>query len=230
MQQVLGTLPSPVRDYLTKGGLENTARTMTSRYNLHIDQGAVLERELMLVLMGIEQPAELAQTLQSEIGLTPEQIKAILTDINAEVFQPLQDKMRAGPATPAAPAPIPAPAQPQPAPAPRPAPPNEPVHTARQVAPPPNLPGAEVQEPNIGMPPAATEANTVVYATPRPAPVAAPAPTPTPAPMPVRQPVASVPEQPIAPITQAPAAPLPQESARPILKQYGVDPYKEPIE
>jgi hypothetical protein len=217
LRQRLGALPMPVRDYLTKGGIEETARTMTTRYRLHVDDGAVLARELLLVLMGIEQPAELAQTLQSELGLTPDQIKAILTDINTEVFQPLQDKMRAAPKAPvaAAPTPQPAPAAPRSAPAPAAPQPvrtvNEAVHTARQVAPPPNLPGAGA-EPNIGI---ASDPNVTVYAAPKPAAVTPPAP-----------PAAPVPVMPRA--VPMPAAP--QESARPILEKYGVDPYKEPIE
>ncbi len=123
-------LPPPIREYLAQDGLANTARAITSKYKLHVDQGAVVRRELMLVLTGTEAPAELAQSLQEELGLAPEILKAILEDINKDVFQPLQAKMRA--ATAAAPQDTSMRQVPQ-----------VPTHIAKQIPPPSNLPGAE---------------------------------------------------------------------------------------
>jgi len=94
IRHVASKLPAPVREYIGGTALPDVARSITAKYNLHIDQGAVFQRELMLVLMGIEEPGELAKTLQDELGLTTEVIGQILDDLNKEVFQPLQAKMR----------------------------------------------------------------------------------------------------------------------------------------
>lgn len=159
MMSVLATLPMPVREYLTQGGLENTARVVTAKYNLHIDQGAVVQRELMLVLMGIEPPSELAETLHTEVGLEPEAVSAILEDINRDVFQPLQEKIKSNTEVPR----------------------GTPVTAARPVPmPPANLPGAG-NTPDTGTPVWPQE-QAIVYA------ASAPRPTPVPPAMPQTKP------------------------------------------
>ena len=92
--QVMQTLPLPIRQYLSQGKYTMVAKGLMSKYSLRIDQGGVLEREIMLLLMGIENPDEFAASLKSDAALSEDTVRSIMTDINQEIFIPLQKEMR----------------------------------------------------------------------------------------------------------------------------------------
>ncbi len=104
VKQVMHTLPAPLRNYLASGKYSLVAKNLMTKYGLHIDQGTVLEREIMLLLMGIENPDEFADALKTEALLSEDVMRNIMTDVNQEVFVPLQKQMReeasASPVTP----------------------------------------------------------------------------------------------------------------------------------
>ncbi|MCX6787785.1 MAG: hypothetical protein NT108_01310 [Candidatus Kaiserbacteria bacterium] len=96
VKQVMQTLPSVVRTYLSQGKYTIVAKSMMTKYGLRIDQGGVLEREIMLLLMGIESPTEFMQTLAEEARLDQKVITSIVQDINAQIFVPLREEERRG--------------------------------------------------------------------------------------------------------------------------------------
>ncbi len=96
VKQVMQTLPPVVRDYLIQGKYTTVAKILMDKYGLRIDQGGVLEREIMLLLMGIDDPTEFAQALAEEARLGQEAIQRIAQDVNDQIFVPLQAEMRKG--------------------------------------------------------------------------------------------------------------------------------------
>lgn len=110
VKQVMQTLPPVVRDYLAQGKYTLVAKSLMAKYGLRIDQGGVLEREIMLLLMGIESPTEFMQALAEEARLDQGVITSIVQDINAQIFVPLREEERKGgagslmPTAPTAPA------------------------------------------------------------------------------------------------------------------------------
>jgi len=90
--QVMKTLPPIIRAYLAKGTYTEVAKKMTTKYGLRIDQAGVLERELMLLLMGIETPPEFVQALIEEARLDQKVVNNIVRDVNEMVFIPLHDE------------------------------------------------------------------------------------------------------------------------------------------
>lgn len=104
VKQVMQTLPPVIRDYLSQGKYTPIARSLMAKYGLRIDQGGILERGMMLLLMGIEDPAEFSKALVEEAKLDQQTANGIMQDINEQIFVPLRDEMRKGQATaPAAP-------------------------------------------------------------------------------------------------------------------------------
>ena len=114
LKEVMQTLPPPIRQYLAQGKHAFVAKNLMAKYGLRIDQGGVLERELMLLLMGIENPDEFAESLKNEAAIPEDTVRVIMTDINQEIFIPLQKEMRSAgsavPETRPVQAPTPAPA------------------------------------------------------------------------------------------------------------------------
>ena len=232
------TLPSFIRDYISQGKYTTVAQGLMSKYKLRIDQGGVLERELLLLLMGIENPEEFTQALAKDAQLDEQAVNAIAKDINDQVFVPLraeEERLSKAPA-PQQPKPVtpPAPARPAAPSAPHiaPLPPKMTMptkasplgDTLRSIMAPKPLDAAKLledhEEPHIEFAPKAP-------ATAMPAPVA-----------PKEAPPAAIvpPAPPVPPVAPAPAAPKIEPSASPKappappITSYGSDPYREPID
>ena len=219
IKKVMQALPPPIRNYLSQGKYSIVAKNLMRKYGLHIDQGGVLEREIMLLLMGIENPDEFAASLKSDAALSESVVRNIMTDVNQEIFVPLQKEMRnAGSAVPEAKSAAPRAGAPVPSYAPSPAarppvssgsaplPPKTAMpqpKIATAIAPPPMLPLGEEEKERIS--------NII----PRPS-------TPPPANLPGVFPASFA--QSIK--RPAPPPPLPVAPAKP----YSTDPYREPID
>ncbi len=93
LKQVMRTLPPVIRTYLAQGKYTPVAKGLMAKYTLRIDQGGVLEREIMLLLMGVEDPADFTKTLAEEAGLDPKTIGSIAQDVNEQIFAPLRAEM-----------------------------------------------------------------------------------------------------------------------------------------
>ena len=91
--QVMQTLPPPIRNYLTQGKYTAVAQSLMAKYGLRIDQGGVLEREIMLLLMGIDNPDEFTKSLTEEAKLDQQTINSISKDVNEQIFVPLRAEM-----------------------------------------------------------------------------------------------------------------------------------------
>ena len=95
IKQMMETLPPVIRAYLAQGKYTPVAKTLMAKYGLRIDQAGVLEREIMLLLMGIENPDEFIQALMEEAKLDKKVIDGIVQDVNTQIFIPLrQEEMK----------------------------------------------------------------------------------------------------------------------------------------
>ncbi len=114
IRQILPTLPLPIQKFFQQGKLGEIAQLLMERYALHVDQGTVLERELMFMLLGLKSPDEFAAEIYEQLPISEQTVQDMLADINQEVFIPLREE-EMKPAPPAAwkesapPAPRPAP-------------------------------------------------------------------------------------------------------------------------
>lgn len=94
MRQIAKTLPNPIRTYLASGKYSSVTQMLMGKYSLHIDQSGILERELLLMLMGLETPDEFETALKNELQLPEGVILQIMDDVNQEVFVPLRKEIR----------------------------------------------------------------------------------------------------------------------------------------
>jgi hypothetical protein len=88
--QVMRTLPPVIRAYIVQEKYTPVAISLASKYKLRIDQSGVLEREIMLLLMGVENPAEFAEALMGEAKLDGATVDSIMQDVNIQIFLPLR--------------------------------------------------------------------------------------------------------------------------------------------
>lgn len=92
VKQIMQTLPPVVRAYIVQGKYTPVARNLMAKYSLRIDQAGVLEREIMLLLMGIDNPDEFVQALVEEAKLDQKTVSSIVQEVNAQIFIPLREQ------------------------------------------------------------------------------------------------------------------------------------------
>lgn len=105
VKEVMQTLPPVVRDYLSQGRYTMIVKDLMMKHSLRIDQGGVLEREIILLLMGIENPDEFTKALIEDARLSQQAVGAIARDVNVQIFIPLREEMQKGGAGSATPTP-----------------------------------------------------------------------------------------------------------------------------
>ncbi len=108
LSMVVSQLPPLVRTYFTSGKVEIVAKNIMQKYRLHVDKGAVIEREIILLLLGLKNQNEFSQVLAAEAHLDKKTIENIVQDINTQIFLPLRERMRSGEANTAPPVAMPA--------------------------------------------------------------------------------------------------------------------------
>ena len=227
---LLDSVPAPVREYIEEN-LSRKIQEFMQRYSLHVDQGGVLRSELLIMMLGQQEPAEFMQELRNA-GIPEAAVQSLMHDINEEIFKPIRAAERGSvaaaaspvPVAEAAPDPVPVspPAPPTPAPVPA-APPNPQMHTmaadqaavmaqAAQPINPPQYGWAPYQAPMTYMPPPPPQAYWVpVTVAPMPVPNLYQQPYyqyAQPSPMPAPTPAAAPVQQPAPP---PPPPPEPEE-------------------
>ncbi len=230
------TLPPIIRAYLAQGSYTTVAKGLMSKYGLRIDQGGVLEREIMLLLMGIENPDDFTKALIEEAKIDQKTVSSIVQDINTQIFIPLREAEMKGQSAPAA---APQPVRPPSVGVPRYVPPATVLPHQGSYAPPPQSPAyANQQQDSVNafvhrVQPTATPASppSVSVIKPPPPPPAPPRPTPPP---PIAQPAQPRPTPPPPPNLPGALAPksdiIPSAPKAPAPLAYAADPYHEPIE
>lgn len=111
------TLPLAIRNFFADGKLQSVTQSLVAKYGLRVDQAGVLERELMLLVMGLESPTEFVDTIGDEGNIDDASIETLVQDINELVFTPLRTEIerttrRAAPIAPLPPRPVQMPVQP----------------------------------------------------------------------------------------------------------------------
>lgn len=209
IKELLKEVPPPIRAFFASGKVETVAKNLMQKNKLHIDQGAVVEREIILLLLGLKDPAEFVKILSEEAKLDAQTVNSIVQDINAQIFIPLrEEEMKSGGTkTP------PAPGLPKLIPAQKPgSTPQSHFHLQNKIAPP--------SPPAPPTPPKPTEGRKLLEDHEEPHIEFKKAPTPPPQNLPgaIHHPPLPAPK-PILPTV--PPAPI---------KSYSSDPYREPID
>ena len=89
----LAQLPKVVRDAIASSDIEKHLRSIADTYKLHLDQWQKLEDQVMMTLLAVHAPEELAQNIETEIGVSADMAKTLAADINAAVFQPIREEL-----------------------------------------------------------------------------------------------------------------------------------------
>lgn len=93
LEERLAALPEVVRNAISSTDVQKQLRAVSDNHQLHIDQWGKLENEVMLSLLGFQNPADLPANIQSEIGVSADIAQSLATDINTIVFEPIRQEL-----------------------------------------------------------------------------------------------------------------------------------------
>lgn len=93
INQRFSELPQVVQDAITSADIEKQLRALADVHKLHLDQWDKLENEVMLTLLGFQDPKELSTNIQKQVGLDPENAAAMARDISHIVFEPIRAEL-----------------------------------------------------------------------------------------------------------------------------------------
>jgi hypothetical protein len=232
-------LPVPIRSYLIDDEMASVIQAIGTKYNLHVDIIGTLGKGASYMLMGIQSPAETLGELVLA-GVDGATAQKILEDLNSQIFIPVREHVKnykegdeeqvedtthaemlvqtstPTPAVSQSPEPVPQPtpvivSAPQTTPS---IPPTPPTPVMPQVSVAPTSPAT----PEQSMRTMASDVDALhQHRAPEPIPYSAPPPVIPPVPIPPAIPARTTP-------------PPPNLPGAPLTKEYGNDPYREPVE
>ena len=87
------SLPKPVQDAINSASIQEHLRALATTHSLHLDQWQTLENEVMLTLLGFQDPNELKQRIKDDLVVNDETAASLATDISAAVFEPVRKEL-----------------------------------------------------------------------------------------------------------------------------------------
>ena len=86
-------LPEVVQNAITSADVEKRLRTLADTHKLHLDQWEKLENEVMLSLLGFQNPADLSKNFEKVVGLDAATAETLTKDVNSIVFEPIRAEL-----------------------------------------------------------------------------------------------------------------------------------------
>ncbi|MDA1334915.1 MAG: hypothetical protein O2794_02775 [bacterium] len=90
-------LPRRVRDALFASATTDKMLNIGKRHGLMLDKVGVLAEETGYVMLGLTSPQNFAGRLTESLGITQAQAKAVVDDVNSEVFKEIQENLKTAP-------------------------------------------------------------------------------------------------------------------------------------
>lgn len=87
-------LPPYVREAIAEAQATAKLRGISARHHLRVDQQAVVEREVMLVMLGFTNEASFVKNLMSQAKITEEGAQSLAQDIGGEIFSHIRIAMQ----------------------------------------------------------------------------------------------------------------------------------------
>ena len=86
-------LPKIIQDAIISADVQKQMRAVSENYKLHVDQWGKLEKEVMLTLLGFQEPIDLETNIQNEVGVTADIASGLAQGINKIVFEPIRAEL-----------------------------------------------------------------------------------------------------------------------------------------
>ena len=93
LSERFASLPKVVQDAINSASIEEHLRSLANTHKLHLDQWQLHENQVMLTLLGFQDPKDLKQNIESEIVVTDEVATGLADEISRIVFEPIRQEL-----------------------------------------------------------------------------------------------------------------------------------------
>ena len=90
LEDRIAALPPVVQDAIASADVEAQLRELSKTHKLHLDQWDLLENEVMMTLLGLESPENLATNIENEVKVNRDSAIALAADISRIIFAPIR--------------------------------------------------------------------------------------------------------------------------------------------
>jgi len=87
-------LPQAIKDFIKSSNFDVKMQTITNRLNLNLDEAAVLENEIIMVLIGLSHPKDFVENLCREMAIPNEKGREIAKEVNNEIFLAIREMLK----------------------------------------------------------------------------------------------------------------------------------------
>lgn len=86
-------LPKVVQSAILSADIQQHLRKLADTNKLHLDQWQLLENNVVLTLLGFQEPNELGNELQKDLGISRELSETLAKDVSKIVFEPIRQEL-----------------------------------------------------------------------------------------------------------------------------------------
>ena len=94
LQEQIKKLPPEVQDAIASPDLKKKIGEIGNKNKLHIDQVGLLEDEVLLVMIGIEDPADFPDNIVQHVKLETSVAGKVAEDVAQQIFLPIREAMK----------------------------------------------------------------------------------------------------------------------------------------
>lgn len=93
LREQLASLPKKVQDAIVSTDIEKHLQELSKIHRLHLDQWELLEKEVLITLLGLEKPSQLALNIERNVGVPHDEAVPLAEDISRIVFAPIRSEL-----------------------------------------------------------------------------------------------------------------------------------------
>jgi hypothetical protein len=93
LRKKFNRLPEAIKEAIASVETADTIRSISYKYNLHVDQMGELADETGLLMLGLTKPQDYVDNLFHRLKTTYPKCKDIAKDVNEEIFKPIKESL-----------------------------------------------------------------------------------------------------------------------------------------
>jgi len=94
LKDAFTSLPKVLQEAITNADVQANLRKLADVHKLHLDKWTILENEIMMALLGITDPNDLAHAISEQVSIPLVQAQQITNSVAEIVFDPIQDELK----------------------------------------------------------------------------------------------------------------------------------------
>lgn len=93
IEECFNALPDIVQKAIASGQIQEKFQELAKKHNLHLDEWQHVQNQIMLTVLGINNPEELVAKVVAATNIGQEKANALIDDVAITVFKPIREEL-----------------------------------------------------------------------------------------------------------------------------------------